>query len=73
MVYMTVSMNVKVATKMIDEIIKQIKEAMYYIPPEYCGPDKASAYIDGITAGRQQAIDIILGTKKEGRSEERPL
>ena len=45
--------------------IKKIKEASYYIPAEFATYDKIKsaetiAYIRGITAGRQQAIDILL-------------
>jgi hypothetical protein len=50
------------------KIIKEINETMYRIPAEYCTPEKAMAYIEGMTAGRKIAIEIIeefSGIKKE--------
>ena len=46
------------------DIIKQLEEASYHIPAEFATYDKiksaeAIAYVRGITAGRQQAIEIV--------------
>jgi hypothetical protein len=44
------------------ELIEAIEQACYFIPAERMqdtGSGKPSAYIDGITNGRKQAIEII--------------
>ena len=44
------------------DLIKAIQDACYYIPQDECkeiSTGKPSAYIRGITNGRNQAIEII--------------
>jgi|APGre2960657404_1045060.scaffolds.fasta_scaffold526997_2 hypothetical protein len=47
-----------------EELIESIEKACYFIPAEHMqdtGSGKPFAYIQGITNGRKQAIEIIRG------------
>lgn len=52
-----------------EQIAQEIEKACYFIPNEKMrdtGSGKPSAYIDGITNGRNQALSIIRGSNVNG-------
>ena len=52
-----------------EKIAQEIEKACYFIPNEKMrdtGSGKPSAYIEGITNGRNQAIEIIRGNNVNG-------
>ena len=62
----TLEMHLKDLRK---QIAQEIEKACYFIPNEKMrdtGSGKPSAYIDGITNGRNQALDIIRGNNVTG-------
>ena len=52
-----------------EQIIQEIEKACYFLPEEKMSniaSGKPSAYIEGITNGRNQAIEIIRGSNVNG-------
>jgi hypothetical protein len=53
-----------------EQIAQEIEKACYFIPNEKMrdtGSGKPSAYVEGITNGRNQALSIIRGSNANGK------